>query len=173
MNRYLFAALVLFAACGKNPVGTPPPPPPSLDLHDPEILFHFFYHRDSPGGALHTEPYPDTAIMRWYRDSTPDRLLAQVEISGVDTVCAYFLVTSGTPMYFDILWKRHGTITSSGTTVGPFDPTNPKDNDAYWDVQVSEDTLAKGGSSSVASSPTLSFCPKGMRRDSISANALP
>ena len=106
--------------------------------------------------------------MRWYRDSTPDRLLAQVEITGADSVCAFFLVTSGTPMYFDIGWKRHG-VTTIYNTVGPFDPTNPDNYDPYWDVSMYEDTLTGTSSASISSHRTTSFCPGGFRRDSVRA----
>lgn len=153
MKPFYVVPLVLLVACGhENPVN----PSDSTVYHDPEILFTM------------NAAYPDTAIMRWYRDSTPDRLLAQVEITAGDSVCAFFLVTSGTPMYFDIGWKRHG-VTTIYNTIGPFNPTNPDDYDPYWRVSVSEDTLTSSTSASVESHRTLSFCPGGFRRDSVRA----
>jgi hypothetical protein len=172
MRIHLLPLLAVLAACGKDPSGVKPGPV----LHDPEILFHFFYHRDSAGGPLHMEPYPDTAIMRWY-EGTPEKpelakVLAQVEITGVDTVCAYFLVAKGTAMYFDLGWKRHGVTTWGLATVGPFNPANPDDYDPYWDVSMSEDTLAGAAGANLVSSRTTSFCPARIQRDSISPNGI-
>lgn len=164
LTLFLGLAFCVAAACGKDPGG------PNPQLHDPEILFHFFYHRDSAGGPLHTEPYPDTAIMRWFEGMPGDsvrHLLAQVAITGTDTVCAYFLVASGTSMYFDLGWKRHGDTTWGVATVGPFNAANPDDYDPYWDVSISEDTLTGSTSAGLASHRTASFCPAGMPRDSI------
>jgi hypothetical protein len=164
---HIYGILMLaIAACGKDPSGVRPQP----IFHDPEILFHFFYHRDSAGGPLNTAPYPDTAVMRWYAGTPalPELaiLLAQVEITGVDSTCAYFLVASGTAMYFRLGWKRHGATTMF-STIGPFNPTNPDDYDPYWDIAVSMDTLTGTFTSGGASSRTTSFCPIGMARDSI------
>lgn len=153
--RYLLV-VVLLAACGDSNGPSSPP----VEYHDPEILFTM------------DKAYPDTAIMRWYRDSTPDVLLAQVEITAGDSVCAFFLVTSGTPMYFDIGWKRHG-VTTVYNTVGPFNPTNPDDYDPYWHVSVSEDTLTGSTGFGAESSRTTSLCPQGVPRDSVNARPLP
>ena len=144
---------LLVLACGKDPSGVKQPGP---EYHDPEILFTM------------NKAYPDTAIMRWYRDSTPDRLLAQVEITRADSVCAFFLVTSGTPMYFDIGWKRHGVV-SVFHTVGPFNPENPDDYDPYWSINMVEDTVAGSASAYIESHRTKSFCPVTVGRDSVRA----
>lgn len=149
---------LLLTACGDSsgPGSTPP-----VEYHDPEILFTM------------NAAYPDTAIMRWYRETgVKDSLLAQVEITAGNSVCAFFLVTSGTPMYFDIGWKRHG-VTTIYSTVGPFNPTNPDDYDPYWHVSVSEDTLTSSVGTEMQSSRTRSFCPQGVPRDSITARPLP
>ena len=171
--KRLLVLLALLAACSKDSTGVRPPP--DFHLSDPEILFHFFYHRDSAGAPLHTEPYPDTAIMRWYK-GTPAHpetaeLLAQVGITGTDTVCAFFLVADSTPLFFDLGWKRHGVITMGVATVGPFDPTNPDNYDHYWDISLSEDTLAGSASANIESSRSVSYCRAGITRDSIAAGA--
>lgn len=162
---------LLVAACGKD--ATAPKLPRDFHLSDPEILFHFLYHKDSLG-VLQTQPYPDTAIMRWYK-GTPEKpdsaiLLAEIQITGTDTTCAFFLVADSTPLYFDVGWKRHGVTIMGLATVGPFNPLNPNDYDHYWDVMTSEDTLADSRTASINSSRTTSFCtPIHIARDSIAA----
>lgn len=163
--------LLLLAACAKSPVAVSPPPPPPPPLHDPEIYFHFRYQHDSAGAVI---PYADTAVMRWY-DGTPANKasainLAQVEITGIDSTCAYFLVAKGTPMYFDISWRHKGVL-STIATMGPFNPANPDDYDTYWDVEIAEDSLAMTGG--ITHNPTLSFCPKSVTRDSVTPAAIP
>jgi hypothetical protein len=168
MKRLLLFT-VLLAACGSGATGPAAVMPP-VAVHDPEILFHFFYHRDSVGAPLHTEPYPDTAIMRWYQGSladSPRRLLAQVAITGTDSICAYFFAPTIDTMYWELAWRRQGTTTAAGILVGPLRPDVPSEYNQFWDVATSADTVNVSYSADIMSRAAPSYCPPGMRRDSI------
>lgn len=172
-STHRFIALAVFAgilavACGGNPVQPPPP----QNLHDPEVFFHFFYHRDSAGGPLHEEPYPDTAIMTWHRGAYPgnaqDSILATIKITGTDSVCAFFLAPDTTTMFWGVAWKRQGVTSGMYAIFGPFHPgLEDANNPPYWDVSVSEDTVGGGYGADGGSSATHSLCPASLPRDSV------
>src|SRR5437660_4480673 len=109
MNRILFSIVILLAGCS-GATGPTAVAPPVGQLHDPEIWFHFRIIRDTLGDTIVRPPYPDTAVMRWYRGTPvlprdPAKLLARVSLTGSASVCAYFLVPAALDtMYFDLSW---------------------------------------------------------------------
>jgi hypothetical protein len=170
---------LLLAACGGSHTVTAPPPPVG-SLHDPEIWFHFDSTAKDSLGVYHVKPpYPDTALMRWYRGTpvmprNPAQLLAQVKITGDEAVCAYFLVPATLDsMYIDIAWINHvtGDTTNPLTTLGPAmnSQDHPDWDGPYWDVGLLEDTTAGSYGMSGASNHTTSYCPAGQPRDSIAS----
>jgi hypothetical protein len=167
---FVACAFLLAIACGKDSTGVKPPP--DFHLSDPEIFFHFWYQPP----AHPVVSYGDTAVLRWWSGSSSSPqtsvLLAQVQITGTDSTCAYFLVAAGTQMYFDVGWKKNGAVNALNT-IGPFDPKNPDNYDHYWDIYVSEDTATGSFYMDGNSNRTTSFCPKTLVRDSITAAALP
>jgi len=168
MRAFALLVIMALAACSGS-TGPKAITSPSV-VHDPEILFHFFYHRDSAGSPLHTQPYPDTAIMRWYQGSpanTPRRLLAQVAITGMDSVCAYFFAPTIDTMYFDLAWRRHGVTTPVGYVLGPLRPDVPSEYVQFWDIATSEDTVNISYSATSMSRAAPSYCPVNVRRDAI------
>ncbi len=163
-TRAALLFLVLITACS-NSMG----PATHAPYHDPEIFFHFAFPKDSTRWS-----HADTAVLVWYNGTPANPVvakeLARVSITGTDSTCAYFLVASGTPMYFAAGWRRNG-VDNLTSTIGPFNPMNPDDYDPYWSIGMIEgrDFTVTGWSGMYGnSSRTTSFCPVGLTRAVIS-----
>ena len=184
MRRCLFAILAVLGpaltSCERMAVG---PKSCSACLNH-EILF---FDAVSSGWVhiygMAVPPFADTLVLRWYAvtdtgsssplwpggptPSAPStwQLLARSEFMG-DSACKAFIVPPGEVwLVYSLL--RQGVETWGYNVVGPWNSSNPQDARYYRvgviDLLNNKDTWW----AQVEGSDTTSFCPAGMKRDSI------